>query len=110
MSGHPVAVWAGHRLRPHSRYRHPGDVIRLISGVFLLACSLVASAAVFRWLLGPAAPVAGGLGSGPASRVLTGSYRWRAWPRQCWRWPPRSATAGSACWAGWRWPVWQQLG
>ena len=32
----------------------------------------MASAAAFRWLLGPAAPVAGGLGSGPASRVLTG--------------------------------------
>ena len=71
MTGHPVAVWAGH-LRPDSRYRHPGDVIRLISGIFLLVCSLVASAAAFRWLLGPAAPVAGGLGSGPASRVLTG--------------------------------------
>ncbi|HEY1003071.1 MAG TPA: lysylphosphatidylglycerol synthase transmembrane domain-containing protein [Streptosporangiaceae bacterium] len=71
MSGHPVAVWAGH-LRPDSRYRHPGDVILLISGSFLLICSLVASAAAFRWLLGPAAPVAGSLGSGPASRVLTG--------------------------------------
>jgi undecaprenyl-diphosphatase len=71
MSGHPVAVWAGH-LRPDSRYRHPGDVIRLISGSFLIVCSLIASAAAFRWLLGPAAPVAGGLGSGPASRVLTG--------------------------------------
>jgi glycosyltransferase 2 family protein len=71
MSGHPVAVWAGY-LRPDSRYRHPGDVIRLISGSFLIVCSLVASAAAFRWLLGPAAPVAGGLGSGPANRVLTG--------------------------------------
>jgi undecaprenyl-diphosphatase len=70
MSGHPVAVAAG-RLVPATRYRHPGDVIRLIAGGAVLACSLVASAVARRWLLGPAAPV-GGVGSGPASRVLTG--------------------------------------
>ena len=70
MSGHPVAVAAG-RLLPSSRYRHPGDVIRLIAGSILLLVSLVASAAASPWLLGPAAPV-GGVGYGPASRVLTG--------------------------------------
>jgi uncharacterized protein (TIRG00374 family) len=70
MSGHPVAVAAG-RLLPSSRYRHPGDVIRLIAGSILLLVSLVASKAASRWLLGPAAPV-GGIGFGPASRVLTG--------------------------------------
>ncbi len=70
MSGHPVALAAG-RLVPPTRYRHPGDVIRLIAGGAVLACSLVASAVARRGLLGPAAPV-GGLGPGPASRVLTG--------------------------------------
>jgi glycosyltransferase 2 family protein len=70
MSGHPVAVAAG-RLLPSSRYRHPGDVIRLIAGGILLLVSLVASKAASRWLLGSAAPV-GGIGFGPASRVLTG--------------------------------------
>jgi undecaprenyl-diphosphatase len=70
MSGHPVAVAVG-RLVPPTRYRHPGDVIRLIAGSAVLGCSLAASAAARRWLLGPAAPVTGGLGSGPA-RVLTG--------------------------------------
>src|SRR6516225_3471751 len=70
MSGHPVAVAAGRLVAP-SRYRHTGDVIRLISGSVLLICSLAAWAAASRWLLGPAAPV-GSVGSGPASRVLTG--------------------------------------
>ena len=69
MSGHPVAVAAGRLVAP-SRYRHPGDVIRLIAGGVLFVCLLVASAAASRWLLGPAAPVASG--QGPASRVLTG--------------------------------------
>ncbi len=71
MSGHPVAVAVG-RLVPSTRYRHPGDVIRLICGSLVLACSMVASAAASPWLLGRAAPVAGGLQSGSASRVLTG--------------------------------------
>src|SRR5690348_11169635 len=69
MSSPPVAVPAGH-LRPPSRYRHPGDVIRLISAGLLLAGALAASAAAFRWLLGRAAPVPGGAGT--ASRVITG--------------------------------------
>jgi glycosyltransferase 2 family protein len=70
MSGHPVAVAAG-RLLPSSRYRHPGDVIRLIAGSILLLVSLVASKAAHRWLLGPDAAV-GGIGFGTASGVLTG--------------------------------------
>jgi len=70
MSGHPV-VAAAERLLPSSRYRNPGDVIRLIAGGVLLLVSLVASAAARRWLLGSAAPVAGGVGSGPDA-VLTG--------------------------------------
>jgi undecaprenyl-diphosphatase len=70
MSGHPVAA-AAERLLPSSRYRNPGDVIRLIAGGVLLLVSLVASAAARRWLLGSAAPVAGGAGSGPDT-VLTG--------------------------------------
>ncbi len=69
MSSPPVAVAAGH-LVPSSRYRHPGDVIRLIAAGFLLACSLAASAAAFRWLLGPSASALGG--AGPAGRVITG--------------------------------------
>jgi glycosyltransferase 2 family protein len=71
MSGHPVAV-ATQRLVAPSRYRHPGDVIRLIAGGIVLLAALVASKAASRWLLGPAAPVPGGVGSGAASRVLTG--------------------------------------
>jgi undecaprenyl-diphosphatase len=70
MSGHPVAVAMG-RLVPSSRYRHPGDVIRLIAGSILLLISLMASQVAARWLLGPDA-TAGGIAFGPASDVLTG--------------------------------------
>ena len=70
MSGHPVAVAMG-RLVPSTRYRHPGDVIRLIAGSILLLVSLVASKVAARWLLGPDA-AAGGITFGPASDVLTG--------------------------------------
>jgi hypothetical protein len=69
MSSPPVAVPAG-SFPPSSRYRHPGDVIRLISAGLLLAGAVVASAAAFRWLLGPTAPVPGGLGT--AGPVITG--------------------------------------
>ena len=70
MSGHPIAVAMG-RLVPPTRYRHPGDVIRLMAGSILLLVSLVASKAAARWLLGPDAAV-GGIAFGPASDVLTG--------------------------------------
>jgi uncharacterized membrane protein YbhN (UPF0104 family) len=70
MSGHPVAV-AMERLLPSSRYRHPGDVIRLIAGSIVLLVALVASKAAERWVLGVDAPV-GGIPYGSASRVLTG--------------------------------------
>lgn len=59
-------------LLPSSRYRHPGDVIRLISAAIILAGALAASALASRWLLGPAAPFVAGLRSEPASRVITG--------------------------------------
>jgi hypothetical protein len=45
-------------------------VIRLISAGLLLVGAFAASAAAFRWLLGPAAPVPGGLGT--VGRVITG--------------------------------------
>ena len=76
MSSPPVAVPAGPHppprppALPSSRYCHPGDVIRLISAGLLLAGAFAASAAAFRWLLGPAASVPGGLGT--AGQVITG--------------------------------------
>ena len=71
MSSPPVAVTVAGRLPASSRYRHPGDVIRLISAALLLACSLVR-------LMGRASggfsarprPCPSGLG--PAGRVITG--------------------------------------
>ncbi len=75
MSSPPVAVPGGPPTPrppalPSSRYRHPGDVIRLISAGLLLAGAFAASAAAFRWLLGPAASVPGGLGT--AGQIITG--------------------------------------
>ena len=69
MKSPPVAVTAEHLLSS-SRYRHPGDVIRLIAAGILLACSFAASWVARRWLLGPAAAVPDDLGS--AGRVTTG--------------------------------------
>ena len=69
MKSPPVAITA-ERLRSSSRYRHPGDVIRLIAAALLLACSFVASWVASRWLLGPAASVPDDLG--PAGPVTTG--------------------------------------
>ena len=69
MKSPPVAITA-ERLRSSSRYRHPGDVIRLIAAGLLLACSFVASWVASRWLLGPAASVPDDLG--PAGPVTTG--------------------------------------
>src|SRR5580704_2349813 len=69
MKSSPVAITAEH-LRSSSRYRHPGDVIRLIAAGLLLACSFVASWVASRWLLGPASSVPDDLG--PAGGVITG--------------------------------------
>jgi undecaprenyl-diphosphatase len=69
MSSPPVVVTARQFLSS-SRYRHPGDVIRLIAAGLVLACSLAASKVASRWLLGSAASVPDDLG--PAARVATG--------------------------------------
>jgi glycosyltransferase 2 family protein len=72
MTARPATASAP-QLPPASRYRHPGDVIRLICGGVVLAAALVASWAASRWLLGPDASVLGsGFGSGAAGRVLSG--------------------------------------
>ena len=69
MSSPPVAVTAEHLLSS-SRYRHPGDVIRLISAGMVLACAVAVSWVARRWLLGTAAAVPHDLGS--ADGVVTG--------------------------------------
>ncbi len=55
-----------------SRYRHPGDVIRLIVSALVLAGTLAVVAAAHRLLLGPGGPAVTWTGSGPAGRLLTG--------------------------------------
>jgi glycosyltransferase 2 family protein len=70
MSSPPVAVTATERLSPPSRYRHPGDVIRLILAGLVLACSLAISWVARRWLLGTAAALPDGFGT--TGRVITG--------------------------------------
>ena len=58
------------RLLPSSRYRHPGDVIRLIISALVLAGTLAAVAAAPGRLLRPGAPAVTWLGSDPAGRLL----------------------------------------
>jgi len=60
------------RFLPSSRYRHPGDVIRLIAGgLVLIGAIAVVSLAPSR-LLGPAASSVTWLGYDPAGRILVG--------------------------------------
>ncbi len=67
----PVTQHAG-RFLPASRYRHPGDVIRLIVSAVVLTGTLAAVAVAHRRLLGPGAAAVTWPGSGPAGRLLTG--------------------------------------
>jgi glycosyltransferase 2 family protein len=67
----PAAKQPG-RLLPPSRYRHPGDVIRLIAGGLLLVVASTVAAVWSDELLGPGAPAVHWLGYDPAGRVLVG--------------------------------------
>jgi glycosyltransferase 2 family protein len=72
MTARPATARAT-QLVPSTRYRHPGDVIRLICGGVVLGCALAASWAASRWLLGPDASVLGsGFGRREVGQVLTG--------------------------------------
>jgi glycosyltransferase 2 family protein len=55
-----------------ARYRHPGDVIRLIASGLVLTGMLVAVAVAPGPLTGPRAAAVSWLGSDPAGRLLTG--------------------------------------
>jgi uncharacterized membrane protein YbhN (UPF0104 family) len=65
----------GARLLPSSRYRHPGDVIRLIAGGLVLIVTLVAAAVAPSRLVGTGAASVTWLGSGFAARLLVGSVQ-----------------------------------
>jgi uncharacterized membrane protein YbhN (UPF0104 family) len=60
------------RFLPPGRYRHPGDVIRLIASGLVLTGMLVAVTVAPGPLTGPRAAAVSWLGSDPAGRVLTG--------------------------------------
>jgi undecaprenyl-diphosphatase len=60
------------RLVPSSRYRHPGDVIRLIGAGLILIVSLVAVAVAPSQLVGTDASAVTWLGYDPAGRLLAG--------------------------------------
>jgi MFS family permease len=57
---------------PASRYRHPGDVIRLIAGGLILIVTLAAAALAPSQLVGTDASAVTWLGADPAGRVLVG--------------------------------------
>ena len=67
----PVTKHAGWSL-PSTRYRHPGDVIRLIGSGLVLTVMLAAVAVAPGRLTGPGAATVTWLGSDPAGRLLTG--------------------------------------
>jgi glycosyltransferase 2 family protein len=60
------------RLVPSARYRHPGDVIRLIAGGLILIVTLTAVALASSQLAGTDASAVTWLGSDPAGRLLVG--------------------------------------
>jgi len=60
------------RLMPSSRYRHPGDVIRLIGAGLILIVSLTAVAVAPSQLIGTDASAVTWLGYDPAGRLLAG--------------------------------------
>jgi uncharacterized protein (TIRG00374 family) len=60
------------RLMPASRYRHPGDVIRLIIGGLLLVVTLAAVVIAPTQLVGTDASAVTWLGADPAGRLLVG--------------------------------------
>jgi len=66
VSGHPA------RLMPASRYRHPGDVIRLIIGGLLLVVTLAAVVIAPAQLVGTDSSAVTWLGADPAGRLLVG--------------------------------------
>jgi hypothetical protein len=67
----PVTRHSG-RFLPSTRYRHPGDVIRLIGSGLILTGMLAAPAVAPSRLTHPGAAAVTWLGSDPAGRVLTG--------------------------------------
>ena len=67
----PVTKHAGWSL-PSSRYRHPGDVIRLIGSGLVLTGMIAAVALAPGQLTGSGAAAVTWLGSDPAGRLLTG--------------------------------------
>jgi uncharacterized protein (TIRG00374 family) len=67
----PITKHTG-RLLPSTRYRHPGDVIRLIGSGLVLTGMLVAVTIVPGSLTGPGAAAVTWLGSDSAGRLLTG--------------------------------------
>ena len=60
------------RFLPPARYRHPGDIIRLIASGLVLTGMLAAVAVAPGPLTGPRAAAVSWLGSDPAGRLLTG--------------------------------------
>ena len=67
----PITKHSG-RFLPSTRYRHPGDVIRLIGSGLVLTGMLAAVAVAPGRLTGPGAAAVTWLGSDPAGRLLTG--------------------------------------
>ncbi len=97
----PIMEHSG-RFLPSTRYRHPGDVIRLIGSGLVLAGMLAAVALAPNRLTGPGAAAVTWLGSDPAGRVLTGLVQVAFVIAAAAAVAAVCAAAGSACWPAWR--------
>jgi glycosyltransferase 2 family protein len=71
-SAPPPAAQHPARWLPPSRYRHPGDVIRLIVGGLILAAALAVLALASSELLGASAPTVRWLSYQPGGQILVG--------------------------------------
>jgi hypothetical protein len=69
----PITKHSG-RFLPPTRYRHPGDVIRLIGSGLVLTAMLAALAVAPGRLTGPGAAAVTWLGSDPAGRLPAGLH------------------------------------
>jgi uncharacterized membrane protein YbhN (UPF0104 family) len=80
------ATAAGGRVRPDSRYRHPGDVIRLIAAGLVLAGTAITAALTSSPLIGSgvAAAAGAGLAAGAAAAMISAIWATVSWRRAAW--------------------------
>ena len=102
-----AAKHGGHRLLSPARYWHPGDMIRLIIAVLVLAVALAVTAVTHATYAGASAIAVSAVApSTLAGRVLGGGVHALSRPRPSPHSLSRCVITGTGCWAAWRWLPW----